>query len=97
MTLKIISKSEAQRVIRSTFGSLCRIEVDETEASAIAEDGELIVAVELEGNPDPYRQMLSIACQLERKTVIEQRKAATARARNAMVIAENLKRGKPTH
>lgn len=92
MTLKPITKSEAQRVLRSTFGSLTRIEVDEDEVRAIAEDGELIVAIELAGNLDPYRQMLSVACQLERKTAIAARAKQLALARNAMVIQENLRK-----
>ncbi len=95
MSLPRISKSEAQRVIRSQFGSLCRIEVDETEVRAIAEDGELIVGVLLEGNPDPYRQMLSITCQLERKTEAKKRAMADARQRNADIIRGNLLRGPP--
>ncbi len=95
MTLPVISKSEAQRVLRSQFGSLVRIEANGHTASALDEDGELIVAIDLENNADPYRQMLSVACQLQRRPAPEVEQANERMRKNAKTVARNLLRLKP--
>ncbi len=93
--LAVISKSEAQRVLRSQFGSLVRIKTDEYTASALDEDGELIVAIDLENNEDPYRQMLSVACQLQRRPPPEVERANEAMRKNVETVARNLLRLRP--
>lgn len=92
--MRVIAKSEAQRILRARFGSLTRIvegvtdEGGPAEIAAIADDGAFICSVLVEGE-DPYRRLLAIACQLERKPPPDPKREA--RERNARIIAENLK------
>ncbi len=95
MSLPVISKSAALRVLRGQFGSLIRIVANGHTASALDEDGELIVAIDLENNADPYRQMLSIACQLQRRPPPEVERANEAMRKNAETVARNLLRLRP--